>query len=85
MECSSLAAYQALDLLYDQNFLPKNFSTHSLVKTLEKYFQNGWLDNNNRFYWHGVAGVPFSRILTKWGLCYNFNLVPFEALLNEKT
>lgn len=81
----SLAAYQALDLLYDQNFLPSNFSTKSLVKTLEKYSQDYSFINDNQILWNGAYGVPLSRILTKWGLCFNFNLLPFESLLNNET
>lgn len=82
---SSLAAYQVLDLLYDQNYLPFNFSTQSLLKTLEKFSQEDSFFNDNSVYWDSNRGAPFSRILTKWGLCFNFNLHLFTSLLDNKT
>lgn len=81
----SLSAYQALDLLYDQNFLPLNFSTEKLVKTLEKFSQHNKFESNNYFFWNGVFGVPLSRILTRWGFCLNFNMYNFNSLLDNKT
>lgn len=81
----SLAAYQLLDLLYDQNFLLSKFSAQSIVKTLEKYSQDDAFYDDNAFYWNDALGVPLSRILTKWGLCFSFNMYTFESLLNNET
>ena len=32
--------------------------------------------------WNNKYSVPFSLILTRWGLCYNFNLLGSSELLN---
>lgn len=83
----SLAAYQLVDLLYDQTYLPANISATAILKTLEKYFQHEWLRTDNALYWRSVLNqeIPFYRILTKWGLCLNFNMYPFHLLLNNDT
>lgn len=85
INCLSFAAYQLLDLLYDQNFSPSNFSTEMLVKTLEKYSQDDSFDQDTLIFWNSERGVPFSRILTKWGLCFNFNMYSFNTLLKNET
>lgn len=48
---------------------------------LRKYFFDGGFPKAvSKF--RSVRGVPFSMLLTKWGLCLNFNLQPMELLLN---
>lgn len=78
--------YQLFDLLHDQHFVEImriNFSSsmHNVLPTLQKYFfDDGNLDAFSTF--RLIQGVPFVKLLTKWGLCMNFNLQPMESLLH---
>lgn len=77
-------AYQLFDLLYDQQFSGKNIATaavNRVVTTLEKYFLNDELETVHVEF-NKVRGNPFTKLLTKWGLCLNFNLEPMESLLH---
>lgn len=51
-----------------------------VLPILRKYFfEDGFSSRRSAF--RSIQGVPFSLLLTKWGLCLNFNLEPQEKLL----
>lgn len=52
----------------------------NVFSILEKYFFNdGFTSAGAHFL---VEGAAFSLLLTKWGLCLNFNLQPMESMLH---
>lgn len=77
-------AYQLFDLLHDQHFTQTtnlSYPMKQVLVTLRKYFfDNGFSTAVSIF--RVIRGVPFSTLLTKWGLCLNFNLQPMESLLH---
>lgn len=71
-------------MLYDQQISEKNNVTtavNSVVPTLEKYFFNDEF-NTAHVRFDDILGLPFTKLLTKWGLCLNFNLEPMDSLLH---
>lgn len=82
-----LATYQLLELLYKKRVIENTNKTVpkvTLLKTLRKNFQIDWFYKNNVF-WLQDRIVLSNLILTRWGICFNFNMHPMEALLNNKT
>lgn len=54
---------------------------NNVLPTLRKYFfDDGFFSTASTF--NDIKVVPFSTILTKWGLCLNFNLQPMESMLH---
>lgn len=71
-------------MLYGQNILKSrniSHSTNSVKKLLGKHTQLPWFYDNVFVHWLIHFKVPFSKIVTKWGLCMNFNMKPAEKLL----
>lgn len=48
---------------------------------LQKHFFNDQVSGFSMMF-NEIEGVPFSKLLTKQGLCLNFNLEPMESLLH---
>lgn len=65
-----------MDLIFDHDNvqqLNKSVSTTRLIQFIKDMKSNDYL--KNRFgLWSGKYSVPLSSIITKYGLCYNFNL-----------
>lgn len=78
-------AVQLFDLLHDHHFTERFNVSHQMKNvfpTLRKYFfDDGFLSAFSTF--RDIQGVPFSFLLTNWGLCLNFNLQPMKAMLNS--
>lgn len=76
-----------LELLYEQDtieYINQSISSATLLKALKKNTQSDWFYKNYMF-WLEVRHVLFTWILTKWGVCFNFNMQPVEVLLNNET
>lgn len=65
-----------MDLLFDhdnvQHFI-RNLSTNRMIQFIKDMKSNDYLKNQYGL-WSGKYDVPLSSIITKYGLCYNFNL-----------
>lgn len=67
-----------IHLLYDQSFIGSeeiSASTSKLLTTLRNRTQSKWFYNEVKAGWQQKYSVPFQEILTKWGYCFNFNLM----------
>lgn len=84
----SLDEVNLIELLYDEDILsPRNLSyitNKTLLEQLEpeKSSQFNWFYDHARISWLNRFKVPFTKIVTKWGLCMNFNMIPADKLLN---
>lgn len=54
---------------------------HHVLPVLRNYFFNDGFHSVLSWFL-GIKGVPFSLLLTKWGLCLNFNMQPMEMMLH---
>jgi hypothetical protein len=48
---------------------------------LNRTKQVEWLVKNVRGSFGNIWSVPFQLVLTKWGFCFSFNLMPLSDLL----
>jgi hypothetical protein len=74
-----------LELLYEQNYsksVPHERTPEDFLATLKNQTQETWFWTEVFVSWRGQYDAPISRILTKWGICFNFNLLPASELLN---
>lgn len=81
----SLGIAQAIDILYDQNFLKSkniSISADDVPWALFDMLQLDWFDYNVHSSWQGRYHVPYTDPLTKWGICFTFNMIPAENLIN---
>lgn len=81
----SMTSHQLFDLLYDEHVTEStNFSypMKQVLPALRKYFSDDGFLSNTYSTFRNIQGVPFAMILTKWGLCLNFNLAPIETMLH---
>ena len=65
-----------MDLLLDHDYVEQfniKLPTHRLIQFIKDMKYNDFLENQ-RGLWSGKYDVPLSSIITKYGLCYNFNL-----------
>lgn len=59
------------------------FENGDLLQTLEDITQMNWFMNYGVIAtWLNRFTVPFSLILTQWGLCFNFNMIASSTLFN---
>lgn len=75
-----------LDLLYDQSFLKaRNLqpSKNPNLDVLRKFSWIDWYLVTSRMEWRFFYQVKLNTILTKWGLCMNFNLLASNSLLHH--
>ena len=63
-----------------------HFNNADIMKNLENFTQYEWFtkygSNGVIPTWLNKYHVPFSLILTQWGLCFNFNMIPSSNLLH---
>jgi acid-sensing ion channel, other len=74
-----------LELLHEQKFpISTNHSRtiDDFFATLSKQTQNNWFWNEVTTVWRARYSTPISKVLTKWGICFNFNLLPAKELFN---
>lgn len=67
---------QFIDILQD---LQTNFD--SLIGLMNKTSQTELFLMAVSSYWNFVWSTPFQMVLTKWGFCFSFNLMPLSQLL----
>lgn len=72
-----------IDLCYDQNFMKRLGITSSInLDTLNVLSQPQWFQFRIKAEWKQKFPVTFITMLTKWGYCYNFNLLSPDKLFN---
>lgn len=82
-----MTAFQLYDMLHDTDYTGSRNASYpmysNVIPTLLKYsFDDGFSDIASIPTFAMVRGIPYSKLLTKWGLCYNFNLLPMETMLH---
>jgi amiloride-sensitive sodium channel len=79
--------YNLLELLYEQKFptsINHKRTIDDFFATLSKQTQDTWFWNEVNAVWRARYAAPISKVLTKWGFCFNFNLLPADELLNSE-
>lgn len=81
-----MTAFQLYDLLHDTHFTGvKNVSypmNSNVWLTLYKFFFDDGFNANADSKFSDILGIPYTLLLTKWGLCLNFNLQSAEKMLH---
>lgn len=80
-----LAAFQILDLVHDKQLLKSlniSLSTDNFMENLRNLTLWNWFNDTFEATWLQKFDVPVSEVITKWGICMNFNLYKSESLLN---
>jgi hypothetical protein len=54
------------------------------IETLSNQTQDNWFWNEVEVEWRERFTAPISKVLTKWGFCFNFNLMPAEELFHTE-
>lgn len=81
-----MTAFQLYDLLHDTYYTgSKNVSypmyTNVWSTLFTYFFDDGFISKASSTF-AMVPGIPYTLLLTKWGLCLNFNLQPAEKMLH---
>jgi hypothetical protein len=74
-----------IELLYEvkiSNASNLKQSHGKFLDTLKKSTQRDWFWKSIAKVWKQNFSPLFSEVLTKWGICFNFNLMPADELLN---
>jgi hypothetical protein len=79
---------QIIDVVHDQNFMESyNLSapTDTMLNDMKSLTQFDWFKNFGlTVTWKYINCVPLALIPTKYGLCFNFNIVNSSKLLKEE-
>jgi hypothetical protein len=76
-----------LKLLFEQKFehsTNHNRTAADFFDTLNQQTQETWFWNEVEVSWRDRFAAPISKILTKWGFCFNFNLLPADEMFNTE-
>lgn len=77
---------QIIDMIHGNNFMAKfnlSVSTDTIIEDMKKLTQLKWFEADGLFtVWMLNYKVPLSLIPTKYGLCFNFNMIDSSELLN---
>jgi hypothetical protein len=60
----------------------QNESNLSIIDYLNSTEQTAWVLSVVTGYWKAFWNTPLQMILTKWGFCFSFNLMPLPELFN---
>jgi hypothetical protein len=75
---------QVFDLIYNYKFMESyNLSapTDTMIDDMKSLTQFDWF-LDSRYTWLNYFRVPFALVPSKYGLCFNFNMVDSLELLN---
>jgi hypothetical protein len=66
------------------NFLQRQhrYRNSSLLDLLNSSDQIEWFTSSVTGLWKSKWSLPFQMILTRWGICFSFNLTPLPELLH---
>jgi hypothetical protein len=70
-----------LEFLYDMNLL-HDLSNQSILQLLDCPNQTEWYEDMFEGTWRSRIKSPYTPILTKWGYCFTFNMLPPSKLLH---
>lgn len=88
MICSRPDIITLIELLYDQDIFRTwniSYETNLTLRQLLDVHDSSqlkWFYENAQTSWLSRYSVPFSEVITKWGLCMNFNMLPADELMN---
>jgi hypothetical protein len=75
-----------ITFVISENFMNQSLEQFTIIERLKTMTQIEWFskyaDNGVIATWLNKYSVPFSLIMTKWGLCFNFNMISVEELLH---